>query len=74
MPRPPGMLAPLASAVLVILVLAGSFFTFGARRSRWHGDVPAILPVVTTPATPAAGEVVEETLLEIPSQREPFPR
>jgi len=55
---PRGLLAPLATAALVVLVLAGSFFAFGPRRPGRQDEVPAILPVViATPATPSAGPV-----------------
>jgi DNA-binding beta-propeller fold protein YncE/cbb3-type cytochrome oxidase subunit 3 len=56
--RPRGLLASLATAALVILVLAGSFFAFGPRRPGRQDDAQAILPVViATPATPSAGPV-----------------
>jgi DNA-binding beta-propeller fold protein YncE len=55
---PCGLLAPLATAALVVLMLAGSFFAFGPRRPGRQDEVPAILSVViATPATPSAGPV-----------------
>jgi hypothetical protein len=73
-PRQRGVLAPLATAALVLLVLAGSFFAFGPGRTGRHDDVPALLPIVATPATPAIDGTVEESLLEVTLPPELLPQ
>ena len=78
-PRAPAwrreMLAPLATAAMVILVLAGSLFVFGPGRPSRQENAPAILPVVIgTPATPTSGTVPQETLLEVTIPTELLPQ
>jgi hypothetical protein len=54
--------AQLATALLVLLVLLGSLFTFGAGRPVQQEDAPAFLPSISgTPATP---EIVTEVLFD----------
>ena len=60
------MLSPLATAALVIIVLAGGFSAFAPGRRGSQNDAPTFIPAVSgTPATPTADEVTAETLLEI---------
>jgi mannose-6-phosphate isomerase-like protein (cupin superfamily) len=56
---------PLATAVLVLLVLAGSMLVFGPEPPGRQGDTPLVLPAISgTPATPE--NVVTETLVDVP--------
>ncbi|MBA2597712.1 MAG: hypothetical protein H0V00_13900 [Chloroflexia bacterium] len=56
----------LATAVLVLLVLAGSMLVFGPGRPGQQNDTLLVLPSISgTPATPEV--VVTETLLDAPA-------
>jgi len=56
--------ARLATAALVLLVLAGSVLTFGPGLPGRQDDTPVLLPAMS--GTPAAETVVTETLLDAP--------
>jgi hypothetical protein len=55
---------PFATAVLVLLVLAGSVLPFGPGLPGQQDDTPLLLPAMS--GTPAAETVVTETLVDVP--------